>query len=200
MKTINLKSILLLFLAATITFSCKNNGEEPEPEPEPKLKIEGEWNLESINFLDGDLKWNPNVPFNPGTSVKYGPYMYSEVKGYNFSTTKADNGFRADVIQSFYQAGDQVLWYWNYTDEQESFVLTQMNLQFPPYDFGIKEVKEVKIDGDKITFGAKIASRLSGGGLNDVEYYDAELSLKKGEASTGTIVKIQGELYVLPAN
>lgn len=196
MKSISLKSLLLLFLAAAITLSCK---EKEEPEPDNKLSIEGEWNLEEINFLSDELNWNANVPFNSGTSVKYGPYMYTEVMGYNFSTIEVDQGFRADVIQSFYPAGEQVLWYWNYTNEQESFVLTQSNLQFPPYDFGIKDIKNLVVSGNQISFEAQIASRLSGGGFNDVEYYDAELKLVKGEATTGTRVSIQGKSFMIPA-
>lgn len=199
MRPTNFKILVVLIFTVLVTFSCKEK-EEPEPET---LKIEGEWNLEKINFLDESVVWKDGVPFNKGTYFKYGPYMYSEVMGYKFGEGAVEKGFRADVLQSFYAANpDQVLWYWNYSEDKMSFELAQVNLQFPPYDFAFKNITnlEKSDDGNTLSFKAQVASRTVGGGVNDVEYVNVEMTLKKGEAIADTKVTILGKPFIIPAS
>src|SRR5690554_6398702 len=65
--------------------SCKK--EEVQPKEET-LNLQGEWAIATIEFSDSNVIVNVEAD---ESSLGYAPYMYSQIKGFNFKTEKFEN-------------------------------------------------------------------------------------------------------------
>lgn len=206
--TIKRKTILGIAgmaLAFLILAGCsKKDDNKPEEPEETKLQIEGEWNLESIDFLSTSIAWDEEVPFAPQNTIGYAPFMLSQVHGYNFRTDKTHNeelGLKLDVVQGFYTDYDdsQDLWYWNYIDDGESVEMVQVNLEFPPYDFGIHNISKIEeTEKDKIELTAEVQSRKVGGTMMESDLVPVRITLVKETPVPGVDMFLNGEPFELP--
>lgn len=203
-KTHLLLTALTMF--AVLFVSCSSDDDNTEPEEET-LDVEGEWKFKEVNFLDKEtVEWDDELAFTPNNTVKYAPFMLSEVWGYDLQGKEVEEGKRVEILQGFYTDydEDEVLWYWNYTDEEEAFEIVQTNDQFPPYDFGIENVKNVEVqdDGETVVFEAIIKSREVGSEFTDpLIDVPVEMTWERGVADENNQVEvlIEGELFEFPS-
>ncbi len=196
---------MLITRLTTIAFAllmiagCSKDKNE---ENEPKGFIEGEWNLEEVNFLSSNLLLDPEIDATKGKVPYYAPFILGEVYGYDFIKTKAKgvDGFRAIVIQNYFNAYDKEedYWYWNYKDNNQSFELIQINPVYPPaFDFSLRNVRNVQLSGDVLTFVMTVESKVAEGNelSGDVQEIDVAVTLKRGKAVHGVKVYVDGEPY-----
>lgn len=194
-------------LMAVVSFVACSSDDDNKNDTED-FSIEGEWQFKSVDFLEKeDVEWDDELDFNAGNTVKYAPYMLSEVWGYDFRASEIGEGKKVYVMQGFYQDydEDEVLWVWNETDEEGNFEIEQMNDQFPPYDFGIRnvEIQEVNHGGDEVVFTATIASREVGSEFTDpLLEVPVEMTWERGTptAENEAEILIEGETFEFPEN
>lgn len=190
-----------LFVMAT---GCKK---KPDPQPTTTLALEGEWQLESINFTDASLvTWDPAIDFTTANRFGFAPYMWSYIgmKGFSFEEKKVkdDLGSRFVFLYDGNNGEDMSLdyWYWNYLNDKKGFEIEQINPQFPPFNYSIMDISEIKQenDGNRLTFKANMYSRKVGEAMKDIIKVPVEIKIMKAAATAFVNVLIEGESFVAP--
>lgn len=194
------KILILSLLTLTVAFTaCKKD--EVEPKDENNLKIEGNWQIESMNFLDDIVLWNDDIEFNVQNYMGWSPAMFQKMWGMDFQTTKTEDkeGYRLVYKEDwgYFNNPEKDYWYWNHKDDGNSFEVQQINTQMPPIDFSIKQVKNIEIlnDGKEIRFGATVKSRISGESLAEATSVNIEMILKKKTPSYEPEILFKGEPF-----
>lgn len=207
MKNLKNLSWLSLVLAAFLFISCSSDDDKSVDEN--VLQLEGEWKFETMNFLDGSVQWDPEVEYTSANTFGYAPYMFeaANARGMIFGTdpvtSDAGNlGKRFDYIlgADFGQDEDVAYWYWNYTDQGESFMMQQVNPSFPPHDYTINNISDFEMsqDGNRVDFKGTLKSRIVGGTMMEMEDTPVEFTLIRGTATTPVEILIEGEPFVAP--
>ncbi len=195
MKNYNLLTLLMTVTLLTL-FGCKKDT-NVIPSEDDTLKIEGEWQIQKINFLDDEAKWDESLAFTSANYFGYAPAMFGGMMGFDFTTRKESSG-KGQVFEFVSDAafgdGSTVYWYWNYIDEGKGFEIVQINKALPPYDFSVMNIKNVKLSEDKqeLTFNAELNSRRSGKPITDKVIFPVEFTLHRGTLSNLPDIYIQG--------
>lgn len=206
MKYLKKLSLLSMVLLAFVFVACSSDDDNNSSDD--TLQLEGEWKFNTMNFLDDSVQWDPELDYTSANTFGYAPYMfdYAGVKGFIYGTTPVESnagenlGKRFDYILSgnFGQDPEEAYWYWNYTEDGQSFDMEQVNPSFPPHDYSIKNISDVSVDGNQLTFKGYLKSRIVGGSMQEMELTPVEFSLTKGTASAPVEIMIQGEPFVAP--
>lgn len=174
------------------------------------LNLEGEWQFKTMNFLDESVKWDPELDYTSANTFGYAPYMfdYAGATGMIFSSENviSDSGenlgkrFDYVLTGNFGQDPDEAYWYWNYTNDKQSFMMQQVNPSFPPHDYTISNISDVEVsqDGKRVDFKGYLKSRKVGGTMMEIEEVPVEFSLLKGAPDTAVEILIEGEPFVAP--
>lgn len=196
-----MKKILFGLLAISLVLaSCKKDEIKKQEEG---LKLEGEWQLESVNFLTENANWDTGVEYNVPNYFGHAPSMYSLVLGFDFLTQKVAGNLGNKLIiyndgQEHEQDTSSDTWYWNYKNDKKGFEMIQINSDMPPYNFSILNIKDVKEkeDGKRITFKAELTSRIPGKSMTNTQLLSAEFNMKKGKAKDNAKITILNEPFL----
>lgn len=205
MKYLKKLSLLSLVLVAFLFVACSSDDDNSSDDT---LQLEGEWKFNTMNFLDESVQWDPELDYTSANTFGYAPYMfdYAGVKGFIYGTSVVESnsgeslGKRFDYILTgnFGQDPEEAYWYWDYTQDGHSFMMEQVNPSFPPHDYSIKNISDVEVDGNQLTFKGYLKSRKVGGTMQEMENTPVEFSLTKGTATTPVEILIQGEPFDAP--
>lgn len=203
MKKLKITFLGLMIISLLSAVSCSRSTDQPEP-PEAGLSLEGSWKLTKIDFKGDGVNWNPAVPYNGGTSFGYAPFMLKDMQGYKFGNKKitGDLGFRFDFLYNVNHGENPAdeTWYWNYLDGGKSFEIMQINPSFPPYNFSITGVKNLKIteNGNKIVAEAVVNSRVPGQPITSAIKVPIEFTMERGTPNQDVALYQNGSPYTFP--
>lgn len=199
------RSLIFLFSFLLLLTNCsKDEDVTPDPPAEEGLELEGDWTFEKLDFLDESVLWDPAIDFSVDAAFGYAPYMFAGTQGFEFSSKKvADNRGYKFIIINDGDRGDESkdYWYWNYTEDRQSFEIQQINPAMPPYNFSIMEISDIREseDKNKIVFKASLNSRKVGGGFTDIEKVPVEITMTRGiqgDSEVGMFIK--GQPFEMP--
>ena len=209
--------ILLMFCVAGFTFvACSSDDNNDFISTEDNLVLEGQWQLETMDFLSHeDVDWNTEeVEYSSANAFGYAPFMFTagQISGLNFGhrDVVVDDevlGSRFDYIMGGDFEAPQFdpntnYWYWNYEDDNKSFMMQQVDGPLPPHDYTMNDIRDIKVsnDGEKIEFTANLASRRVGGERGDNVLTPVRFTITKGTPTKYVEVQIDGEDYKTPEN
>lgn len=196
--------ILVMICLAVFTLSSCSSDDNDTVQPDEGI-LEGEWQLTKMDYLEDSAVWDDDVEYNSSTAFGYSPFMfrYGGVKGFVFGQKEvideAGNflGRQFDYVLDLKtgQDEDEAYWYWNYTDNGNAFEAIQINPNWPPHDYSITDVADVKVEGNQVKFEANLYSRIPGGERGDVVKTRVAFTMIKAEAINNVEVYIQGEPF-----
>lgn len=204
-------------LLAVVMFTACSSDDDNTQSTEDELVLDGQWQLEKMDFLDADqIKWDTSeVPYNRAAAFGYAPYMFDagEISGFLFGERDVNDkdgnhlGQRFDYIMGGDFEAPQfdpntTYWYWNYTNDQKSFEMYQMEGPLPPHDYTLHNIRDIEVteDGEKIVFTADLSSREIGGERGDNIETPVKFTITKGKPSKFVDLYIDGEPYEEPVN
>lgn len=200
------RSLIFLFSCLLLLTSCSKDDDPvvPEPPVEEGLELEGDWTFEKLDFLDESIVWDPAIDFSVDAAFGYAPYMFAGTQGFEFGTKKVagDRGQKFIIINDG-DRGDESTdyWYWNYTEDKQSFEIGQINPAMPPYNFSIMDISDIREseNKDKIVFKAGLNSRKVGGGFTDIEKVPVEITMTRGlQADSEVEMSVKGQPFEMP--
>lgn len=205
--TLILSSFAMMMLLVVVGCNKDDDPVDDGGDTTEELSVEGSWQVQSVDFVDPEsVAWNPNIPYNGGTSLGYAPFMYTIIRGYDFKEAKIDNDsidgyeFNFMLDREFGDPG-VVYWYWDYNADGDGFDVTQLNVpNGPPMNFSIMNAHNVELDedGEVMVFDAEVYSRKPGGTFDDLDIVPVEITLIKGDVTKVAEVFIGGEPFEEP--
>lgn len=195
-----------ILLCSLLLISCgvSDKGDEP-PAEKQSLELEGTWRFKTLNFTDASLvTWDASIDYTTGNYFGYAPAMFEGMTSFDFQTAEVTDGSGKKF--NFVDEGDRTeddtkeYWYWNYTDNGQSFEIKQINPQLPPYDFSVMDITGVVStdDGNKLSFEARLNTREVGGTIRDIRKVPVEITLERGDPGAPVEIYIEGELFEEP--
>lgn len=211
MKKTNWALMLSMGLFLVLFAGCSSDNDTPVG-AEDQLALEGVWQLETMNFLNkAQVEWDSEVPFTPLNWFGYAPEMFKsgKISGFIFAQNEVviDEkvvGNRFDYIMNGFEPpefdANKTYWYWNYTHEQKSFEVQQLDGPMPPHDYTLYNIRAIEISngGQHIVFKADLTSRKVGADRGDNLQTEVEFTITKGTPNKFVDVLIDGETYVSP--
>lgn len=200
MKKVNFLMILMAVIMLAAMSACKKDSVI-----DTSLKVEGQWQIDSINFLSDSAQWDRTVEFTEGNYFGYAPAMFGGMQGFDFitTTTSGGEGKKFNFIEdgSGHLTEGVTYWYWNLIEGGKGLEIEQINKSLPPFDFSIMNITNIvqSADGKKLTFRAEVNSRLSGKSLAKMVIIPVEFTLTKATPSTFPTILINGVVMEDPS-